>query len=78
MVPLMYELANVAGIDPFAVSVPMGMAGNLFRACSPVAAVVVIVAGSTNESPINIVKRTWFPMVVGVVFMFIISMVRYL
>ena len=78
MVPLMYELANVAGIDPFAISVPMGMAGNLLRACSPVAAVVVIVAGATNESPINIVKRTWLPMVVGVIFMFVVSMVRYL
>lgn len=78
MVPLMYQLATVTGIDPFAVTVPMGMAGNLFRACSPVAAVVVIVAGATHESPINIVKRTWFPMVIGVVFMFVVAMIRYL
>lgn len=78
MVPLMYGLAAAAGISALAVTVPMGMAGNLLRAVSPVAAVVVIVAGATKESPVNIVKRTWFPMVVGVVFMFVFSMIRFL
>ncbi|MCI6574861.1 MAG: C4-dicarboxylate transporter DcuC [Arcanobacterium sp.] len=78
MVPLMFGLATAAGINAFAVTVPMGMAGNLLRACSPVAAVVVIVAGATGESPLNIVKRTWFPMVVGLVTMFTLAMVRYM
>ncbi|WP_206079687.1 Na+/H+ antiporter NhaC family protein [Propioniciclava coleopterorum] len=78
MVPLMYGLAAAAGISALAVTVPMGMAGNLLRAASPVAAVVVIVAGATKESPINIVKRTWFPMVIGVVCMFVLSMFMFL
>ena len=78
MVPLMYSLAAAAGISALALSIPMGLAGNLMRAVSPVAAVIVIVAGATKESPINIVKRTWFPMIVGVVFMFVFSMIRFL
>lgn len=78
MVPLMVPLAAAAGISAFALSVPMGMAGNLLRAVSPVAAVVVIVAGTTKESPIDIVKRTSVPMILGTVFMFVLSMIIFL
>ncbi|MEG0327457.1 MAG: C4-dicarboxylate transporter DcuC [Erysipelothrix sp.] len=75
MVPLMVPLAAAAGISPFAVTVPMGLAGNLLRAVSPVSAVVMIVAGSTHEEPFDIVKRTSVPMIVGTVFMFVLSMI---
>lgn len=78
MVPLMVPLAEAAAINPIAVTVPMGLAGNLFRAVSPVAAVVLIVAGSVKKSPIEIVKRTSVPMIVGVIFMFILSMIVFL
>ena len=78
MVPLMVPLAQAASISPIALSVPMGLAGNLMRACSPVAAVILIVAGTTKQSPINIVKRTVFPSVVALVFMFVLSMIIYL
>jgi DcuC family C4-dicarboxylate transporter len=78
MIPLMVPLATAAGISVLAVSVPMGLAGNLLRAVSPVSAVVVIVAGSTKMSPINIVKRTSIPMITGVLFMFVLSMVLFL
>ncbi|WP_019636594.1 C4-dicarboxylate transporter DcuC [Paenibacillus fonticola] len=78
MVPLMVPLADAAGISPIAISVPMGLAGNLFRAVSPVAAVVLIVAGTVKTDPIAIVKRTSVPMIAGVIFMFILSMVVFL
>lgn len=78
MVPLMVPLANAAGISPFAVTVPMGLAGNLLRAVSPVAAVILIVAGTVKKSPIEIVKRTAIPMISGVVFMFVLSMIIFL
>lgn len=78
MVPLMYGLAVAAGISALAITVPMGLAGNLLRAVSPVSAVVVIVAGTTKLSPMEIVKRTSVPMISGVVFMFILSMIVYL
>ncbi len=78
MVPLMAPLALAAGISAYAVTVPMGLAGNLLRAVSPVSAVVVIVSGTTKQTPFNIVKRTAVPMVAGVVFMFVLSMLFFL
>ena len=78
MVPLVVPLATAAGISAIAISVPMGMAGNLIRAVSPVAAVVMIVAGSTKQNPLDIVKRTSVPMFVGTIFMFIVSMIVFL
>jgi DcuC family C4-dicarboxylate transporter len=78
MVPLMVPLAGAAGISVMALSVPMGLAGNLLRAVSPVAAVVMIVAGTVKRPPLEIVKRTSVPMIVGTVFMFVFSMFVFL
>lgn len=78
MVPLMVPLAAAAGISVFAVSIPMGLAGNLLRAVSPVSAVVMIVAGSVKREPLAVVKRTAIPMIVGTVFMFVLSMLLFL
>lgn len=76
--PLMVPLAAAAGINVLAISIPMGLAGNLLRAVSPVSAVTMIVAGSVKRSPIEVVKRTSLPMIVGTVFMFILSMIVFL
>lgn len=78
MVPLMVPLTAAAGISVFAVTVPMGLAGNLLRAVSPVAAVVMIVSGTVKKGPLEIVKRTSVPMIAGTIFMFILSMVVFL
>src|SRR5699024_5377950 len=78
MIPLIVPLADAAGISPIAVSVPMGLAGNLYRAVSPVAAVVLIVAGTLKVNPLNIIKRTAVPMISGVIFMFVLSMIIFL
>lgn len=78
MVPLIPALAAAAGISAVSISIPMGLAGNLFRAVSPVSAVVMIVSGSIEKSPIQIVRRTAVPMVAGVVIMFILSVVMFL
>lgn len=78
MIPLIVPLADAAGISPIAVSVPMGLAGNLFRSVSPVAAVVLIIAGTLKVDPLNIIKRTSVPMISGVIFMFVLSMIVFL
>lgn len=77
MVPLVMPLAEAAGINPIALSVPMGLAGNIMRAVSPVAAVTVIVAGSVKKSSLDIVKRTAVPMIGGLIFMFVLSMIMF-
>nr|WP_307989143.1 C4-dicarboxylate transporter DcuC [uncultured Niameybacter sp.] len=78
MVPLMVPLAEAAGINPYAVTIPMGLAGNLLRAVSPVAAVIIIIAGTTKDNPMDIIKRTSVPMIGGTIFMFILSMMVFL
>jgi len=78
LVPLMLPLSEAAGISVFAVSVPMGLAGNLLRAVSPVAAVIMIVSGTVKKSPLEIVKRTSAPMIAGTIFMFVLSMIVFL
>lgn len=75
MIPLVVPLAHAAGISPEALSVPLQLSGNLFRAVSPVAAVVLIVAGTTKLDPAQIVKRTSVPMIAGVLFMLVLSLV---
>ena len=77
MIPLMVPLAAAAGIDPVALAIPMGLTGNLLRAVSPVAAVVVIVAGATKENPINIIKRTSVPMIAGVILTVVLSLILF-
>ncbi|ABX42189.1 C4-dicarboxylate transporter DcuC [Lachnoclostridium phytofermentans] len=78
LVPLMMPLATAAGINALAVTIPMALAGNIIRAVSPVAAVVMIVAGTVKISPLDLVKRTSLPMISGVIFMFILSMILFL
>lgn len=78
IVPLMVPLAAAAGISVLAISLPMSLAGNLLRSVSPVSAVVMIVAASIKEQPIRIVSRTAVPMISGVVFMFVVSMIMFL
>lgn len=78
LVPLMMPLATAAGINALAVTIPMALAGNIIRAVSPVAAVVMIVSGTVKISPLELVKRTWVPMISGVIFMFILSMILFL
>ena len=78
LVPLMVPLAVAANISPIAISIPMGLVGNLMRAVSPVSAVVCIVAGSVKVSPLEIVKRTAVPMIVGVIVTVALSLVLFL
>ena len=78
MVPLMVPLAVAGGINVLALTIPLGLGGNLLRAVSPVSAVVIIVAGSVKKTPLEIVKRTSVPMIAGTLFMFIMSMALFL
>ena len=46
---------------------PAQFAGGLFRSISPVAGVIIAVAGAANVTPFEIVKRTSVPMMGGVI-----------
>ena len=46
---------------------PMQFASGLLRAMSPVAGVIIAVAGAAGVSPMAIVRRTWIPMILGII-----------
>lgn len=77
-VELIPPIAQKAGVDPIMVTLPMQCMSNLFRSVSPVSAVVIIVAGVINVSPLEIVKRTAVPLIAGAASVMVLSLIRYL
>lgn len=71
------SIADKANVDPIMVALPMQFTSNLIRAISPVSAVVIIVAGVLNTSPIEVVKRTSVPLLAGFIATLIITLIRY-
>ena len=54
---------------------PMQFAAGMFRAMSPVAGVIIAVAGTAGVSPLAIVRRTVIPMVGGIIVMLVANFV---
>lgn len=76
-IELIPSIANQAHVDPVMVALPMQLTSNLIRAISPVSAVVIIVASVINVSPLEVVKRTSIPLLVGFVATLVIALFRY-
>ncbi|PHM39376.1 anaerobic C4-dicarboxylate transporter DcuC [Xenorhabdus mauleonii] len=64
-VELIPRLAGQMGANPAYLAIPMLQASNLGRTLSPVSGVVVAVAGMAKISPMEVVKRTSVPVLVG-------------
>ncbi len=67
------KLADQMGINPAYLVIPMLQASNLGRTMSPVSGVIVATAGMAKISPLEIVKRTSVPMIVGLLVVIIAS-----
>lgn len=61
------DLSGALGGSTAAFITPMHFASGMFRAMSPVAGVILAVAGAAGVSPLAIVRRTWIPMCTGMV-----------
>lgn len=66
-VELIPNVAASMGINPAYLIVPMLQSSNLARTMSPVAGVIVATAGIAKINPLDVVKRTSVPMIVGAV-----------
>ena len=77
-IELIPQIAQKAGIDPIMVALPMQCMSNLFRSMSPVAAVIIIVSASVKVNPLVLVKRTWVPLMSGVVVVLALSFFKYM
>ena len=75
-IELIPQIAQKAGIDPIAL--PMQCMSNLFRSMSPVAAVIIIVSASVKVNPLVLVKRTWVPLMSGVLVVLALSFFKYM
>lgn len=76
-IELIPSIANQAHVDPVMIALPMQLTSNLIRAISPVSAVVIIVASVVKVSPIEVVKRTSVPLLVGFIATLIFTLIRY-
>lgn len=76
-IELIPPIANKAGVDPIMVALPMQFTSNLIRAISPVSAVVIVVAAAMRVNPLEIVKRTSVPLLVGFVATLVLAYIRY-
>ncbi len=70
-------VANQVGVPIVGMVMPMQLAAGIFRSISPVAGVVIAIAGATKVSPIDVVKRTAIPMIGGGLAMFAVSQILY-
>ena len=61
------DVAAGLGGSVEALVTPMQFASGMLRAMSPVAGVIIAVAGAAGVSPMAIVRRTWIPMTVGMI-----------
>lgn len=61
------DVAAGLGGSVEALVTPMQFASGMIRAMSPVAGVIIAVAGAAGVSPMAIVRRTWIPMVLGMI-----------
>lgn len=60
-------IANRMNVSVETLMLPSQFAGGMFRSFSPVAGVIIAVAGAAKVSPFAIIKRTSVPMIGGVV-----------
>lgn len=67
LVPIAPTVAHGLGGDPAVLAMMMQFASEMMRPVSPVAGIVIIMAGFAQVSPMEIVRRTWLPCTAGVV-----------
>ncbi|MBQ1809458.1 MAG: C4-dicarboxylate transporter DcuC [Selenomonas sp.] len=66
-VPLAPKVAALSGIAPVLLVLPMNFVSNLARSMSPIAAVMIVVAGAAGLSPMDLAKRTFIPVAIATI-----------
>jgi len=70
-------VAASVNIDPVVIAMPMQLASDIARSVSPITAVIVAVCGISGVSPFLVVRRTFLPMLVGLIVLLISNMVLF-
>ncbi|MDR1827764.1 MAG: C4-dicarboxylate transporter DcuC, partial [Methylobacteriaceae bacterium] len=77
LVGLVPPLASSLGGDPGSMILPIQFASEMIRPISPVAGVIIIVAGAAKVSPIAIAKREAIPMSIGMIAVLVLNHLLY-
>lgn len=76
-VEMIPDLAAAVGVAGPMIALPMQMVANLVRSISPVAACIIVVCSITGTSPMQIVKRTSVPVIVGIISTLVLSILMF-
>lgn len=76
-IPIVPMVATSFGVNPLMALIPILFAAGIGRTISPVAGVIITVAGMGKVSPIDVVKRTFVPMMASMVIVLIACIVIY-
>lgn len=67
--PLLPGIAKQLGLPAFAMVLPMQLSASMGRAISPIAGVIVAIAGVAGVSPMELAKRNALPLIGALIFM---------
>ncbi len=67
--PLMPGIASQLGIPTYVMVLPSQLASSMGRSASPIAGVIVAIAGVAGASPIELAKRNLVPLTLSVIFL---------
>lgn len=73
--PMIPEVASTFGVQTVAMILPIQLLAGMGRGISPIAAVIVAIAGYSGVSPMELVKRNLIPILVCAVFLVILDFV---
>ena len=69
--PLLPGIAGQLGMPVYSLVLPLQLAASMGRAASPIAGVIVAIAGVAGVSPIELAKRNTLPLVGGILFLIV-------
>lgn len=75
--PLLPGIATQLGLPVFALVLPLQLAASMGRAASPIAGIIVAIAGVAGVSPVELARRNTFPLVGGIIFLIFYHLITF-
>lgn len=75
--PLLPGIAAQLGLPVFALVLPLQLAASMGRAASPIAGVIVAIAGVAGVSSVELARRNTFPLVGGIIFLILYHLITF-
>lgn len=75
--PLLPDIATQLGLPVFSLILPLQLAASMGRAASPIAGVIVAIAGVAGVSSVELARRNTFPLIGGIVFLILYHLITF-